>query len=277
MTEWWEGPSGPRRSLEPPAGPSIQPREVCSRRTRTPKVSGPSRMHRSPTPVIQMREIGTHPSDFGNQRLAGCRRCETPIGPSRPAPWAPARSSTVYFVSMIRLSEVDYATRGLSVRRAFAEAAEAAAPLPKPLRAPLSLRWAGRDIITADIFEVPNAGRFRLEFLEVDAAVRQGVDIQAQPGSELDNGTREPLLRTWYEPDLPQSVEYEYLAEDGLMRTCNIYEVARVGEIRAERWTENAAMWVDEISKSDRVYHCSHGISGSPAAFDALVYRLTIL
>ncbi len=177
---------------------------------------------------------------------------------------------------MIRLSEVDYATKGLSIRRAFTDATQKAGPLPKPLRTPLSVRWGEHDIVTADVFEVPPTGRVRLEFLEVDTDVRQGADIQVHPGCELEDGSHVPLLRTWYDPDLPAEVEYEFIAQDGLMRTCNVYEVTRAGEIHAERWTENAGMWIEEVDRLDRIYHCSHGIPDSSASFGALVYRITI-
>lgn len=177
---------------------------------------------------------------------------------------------------MIRLTEVDYATTGLSIQAAFTEAVEAAPPLPKPLRTAISVRWDGHDIVGGDIFDVPNSGRFRLEFLDIDTTVRQGADIQAFPGSELVGERRAPLLRTWYDPDLPASVEYDYLATDGILRTSNVYEVVRSSGIHAERWTENAGMWVEEVAELDRIYHCSHGTPGSPATFDALVYRLTI-
>lgn len=96
---------------------------------------------------------------------------------------------------MIRLSDVDYATQGLFVRRAFVHARQTAGPIPKPLRAPLSLLWGGLDIVTGDIFEVPPTGRIRLEFLEVDHIVRQGVELEANRGFELSQELLEPSLR----------------------------------------------------------------------------------
>jgi len=130
--------------------------------------------------------------------------------------------------------------------------------------------------VTGDVFDVPTSGQIHLQFLDVDTTVRQGADIQTHPGFELGD-CLEPLVRTWYHPDLPATVVYDYFAEDGLIRTCNVYEVVRGNRVQAERWTENAGMWIETVGDLDRIYHCSHGVPDSPVEFDALVYRLTVL
>jgi hypothetical protein len=181
---------------------------------------------------------------------------------------------------VIRLSEVDYSKQDVSIRRAFAEAVQTAGPLPQPLRSPLSLRWGSREIVAGDIFEVPADGRVRLEFLEAGArlpVLRQGADIEVRPGCEVEPGSPVPLLRTWHDPEISAAVEYDYFADDRLMRTSNVYEVLRANRLYAERWTENAGMWIEVRGAYDRIYHCSHGAPGGPARFDALVYRVTIL
>lgn len=65
-------------------------------------------------------------------------------------------------------------------------------------------------------------------------------------------------------------MEYDYAAADGLMRSCNVYEAVRGDELHVERWTENAATWVEEVGERERVYHCSHGAAESPVNFNNL-------
>ena len=47
------------------------------------------------------------------------------------------------------------------------------------------------------------------------------------------------------------------------------------GQQVEEKWTENAGMWIEEISPTERIYHCSHGMA-HPPDFESLVFKITI-
>ena len=47
------------------------------------------------------------------------------------------------------------------------------------------------------------------------------------------------------------------------------------GQVVEEKWTENAGMWVEQISPNERIYHCSDGMA-HPPDFESLVFKITI-
>jgi hypothetical protein len=47
------------------------------------------------------------------------------------------------------------------------------------------------------------------------------------------------------------------------------------GQVVEEKWTENAGMWVEQVTPYERVYHCSHGMA-NPPDFESLVFRVSI-
>ena len=181
---------------------------------------------------------------------------------------------------MIRLSEQDFGGTGLSVRRAFVDAHEAfARELPKPLTEPMSILWNGRDIITGDILEVPQTGRFRIDFVSCRPTALHGVDIEIPGGGiAILDGQISPTLRTWYgswyEPEL-KWVEYPYHAPNGWLRLASVSERVRGNQKVAERWTGNAGMFVERLAHQ-HVYHCSHADS-SPPNFEDMVFALTLM
>jgi hypothetical protein len=170
--------------------------------------------------------------------------------------------------------ERDYASSGLTIREAMLDVGGRQAWSQRE-RKPLSVLWAGRRIQTADRLSVPTTGRVRLEFLRRRTDVRQGCDLKMAGGCRLADGTLVPVLRTWFDPDLPDVEAYDYLARDGVLFTWNVYEVRRGSDVVAEKWTENAGFWVEPLAPLDRVYHCSPGMVWPPD-FDGLVYRLTV-
>ncbi|MBP2324773.1 hypothetical protein JOF56_005158 [Kibdelosporangium banguiense] len=179
---------------------------------------------------------------------------------------------------MIRLSEQDFADSGLSVRRAFVQARRGYGDdLPEPLAEPMSIMWAGREIVTGDIVAGDAEGRLRISLISAHRSGDQGVDVDIPGGRiTLSDGTVESTLRTWFDADLDPVVEYDYVAPQRSLRIANVSEVLRGGKPSIERWTGNAAMWVERVGADRHVYHCSHAES-SPPDFGDLVFSLTLL
>jgi len=182
---------------------------------------------------------------------------------------------------MIRLSERDYSSTGLSLRRAFVEARNAyGREHPTPLTEPFSILWDGRDIIAGDILRVPRTGRFRIDFVSCRPTALHGIDIDIPRGSIVFKGGEiSPTLRawygSWYEPEL-EWVEYPYHAPEGWLRLTNVCERARGDKKVVERWTGNAGMFVQRHEAHHHVYHCSHADS-SPPNFEDMVFALTLM
>jgi hypothetical protein len=176
---------------------------------------------------------------------------------------------------MIRLSDTDYSTTGLSIRRAFVKASEEYdGRLPTTEAA--AIRWGQHDIVVGDITRVPERGRLRIELVSKAPTPRQGADVDVSPGGILlPSGKSLPSLRTWFDDEFEDVVEYGYETPRGVLRTHNVYEMRRGAQVVEERWTGNAAMWVEELGARERVYHCSDG-EADPPNFEALVYRVTV-
>jgi hypothetical protein len=177
----------------------------------------------------------------------------------------------------VRLSDHDFSRDGLTIRAAFVKASEGyTGPVVTPPRESLSIVWNGRDVVTGDIVTVPTRGHVIIERLGGSRAHRQGVDVQATGGGiQLRDGSV-PLLRTWFDPGLPDRCEYRYQARDGLLDVCNVYvRTYPNGRVVAEKWTGNAGMLVEHVSDHERVYRCSAGWARTPT-FDDLIYRILI-
>jgi hypothetical protein len=176
---------------------------------------------------------------------------------------------------MIRLSDEDYSETGLSIVEAFLEAS-GAYPGRTPLDEPAAIRWGGHDVIVADIMRVPERGHVRLRALHRAQDIRQGVDLDVSPGRIiLVDGTEVPVLRTWFDSEYEDLVEYDYHAPRGLLRTHNVYELRLGNHIREDKWGDYAAMWTEDVGPRDRIYHCNSGLR-NPPTFDDLVYRVTV-
>lgn len=172
----------------------------------------------------------------------------------------------------VKIRLVDYAEKGWSIQRALVDAFSKKADK----RAPTTIEWAGKLISNADVIVVPKKGRVRLEIIGHQPDLRQGIDIEMNGGVVLLDGTIQPSLRTWCDPEFEEILEYEYVSQDGLLRTWNVYEMRWPhGPTTIEKWTGNAGMWVETIGPMDRVYHCSPGMAEEPN-FSALKYRLTV-
>jgi hypothetical protein len=167
----------------------------------------------------------------------------------------------------------DYSRSGLSIREALLE--EARVNPPKGRRPP-TIRWGELQITNSDRLTVPRMGRLRLEFLKCAPGTEQGVDVKGKPGFLLPSGRVVSLLRTWCDSDFEPVVEYDYESADSTLATWNVYKMKySSGEVREEKWTENAGLWREEVAALDIIYHCSHGAAPVPD-FESLVYRITI-
>jgi hypothetical protein len=168
----------------------------------------------------------------------------------------------------------DYAGSGLTIREAMVDHAKR---FPTKARRPDHILWAGRCIKTSDVLHVCQKGIVRAEFLSAKEGVAQGFDIQFDNGwADLGCCERVPHLRTWREDQLDDVVEYPFFCRDGRLWVWNVYRMRYPGgQVVEEKWTENAGMWIEEISTTERIYHCSHG-SAHPPDFDSLVFRISI-
>ena len=168
---------------------------------------------------------------------------------------------------------LDYAELGVTIRTAMLVAGK---ERPPSRDQPLAIKWGGRLVRTVDVLSVPDAGVVRGEFLAVRGDPEQGFDIKVNGGIRLANGEKVELLRTWNDERFEPVVEYPYFSQDGYLRVWNVYKMRyRGGQVVEERWTENAGMWVEEVSPTDRIYHCSRGMV-YPPDFESLVFRITV-
>ena len=167
----------------------------------------------------------------------------------------------------------DYAGSGLTIQYAMNDHAER---FPDPKTRPRFLLWNGARVWTSDSIPIPPDGVVRAEFLSGNHRVRQGFDLKLHDGwFELD-GERVSVLRTWKNEQYEDVVEYPFHSRDGMLWVWNVYEMTYPNEQRVEeKWTENAALWVETVSDSVRIYHCSQGMA-NPPDFNSLVFKVSI-
>lgn len=171
------------------------------------------------------------------------------------------------------ISQTDYAETGLNIQSAMLVATKA---LGKKPSLPFGILWSGKIIQVGDQVAVPQRGCVRLELLHYAAGFEQGVDIKTKGGFELADGKVVPLLRTWADSRFEDDVEYPYTSSDGILHVWNVFKRRFPGgEVREERWTGNAGLWVEKLSSSERIYHCSHGMVDSPD-FESLQFKLSV-
>lgn len=140
---------------------------------------------------------------------------------------------------------------------------------------PRFLPWNGLRIQTSDQICLPRKGCLTAKFLNCDEAHQQGFDLKLNKGwLRLPDGQKVQHLRTWFDPQLARQVEYEFETTDGLLQFWNVYKRKWPdGSVTEERMTGNAGFWIEEMSKTCRIYHCSSGES-SPPNFDAMAIEL---
>ena len=168
----------------------------------------------------------------------------------------------------------DYANSGLTIQYAMLDHFKR---FPDKKQRPDYIVWDGRQIKTADSFAVATHGVVRGEFLSsTKPDVDQGFDLKLDGWICLEEGEKVSLLRTWNDSRYESFVEYPFQSNDGLLWVWNVYKMKYPGgQVVEEKWTENAGMWVEEISPNERVYHCSDGMA-HPPDFESLVFKITI-
>jgi hypothetical protein len=105
-------------------------------------------------------------------------------------------------------------------------------------------------------------GIITVTFLERKPSVPQGVALKSAKGFiKLSNGRKEKLVYVWDEEHLPKTVDHEVSCPDGELRIWNIYKANSEKDVRkADAWTNNAGMIVEDITSQKRRYRCSNGI-----------------
>jgi hypothetical protein len=168
----------------------------------------------------------------------------------------------------------DYAQSGLTIQSAMKDHARR---FPDKRTRPRYILWGGLKIMTADAIQVQQSGIVRAQFLRARSDVEQGIDLSIEGWLRLGGGEQVTLLRTWADPRLESGVEYPFHSNNGQLWTWNVYKVHYPGgQIVEEKWTGNAGFWVEKLSETDRIYHCSSG-GIDPPDFESLVYHVTVL
>lgn len=167
----------------------------------------------------------------------------------------------------------DYLDSGLTIQDAMLDHFKR---FPDKRQRPGHILWGELEVRTSDCLTVPAHGVVQGEILSSKGDVRQGFDLKIDGWLWLANRDKVSLLRTWDDPQYDPVVEYPYHSKDGKLWIWNVFiRSLPNGQQVEEKWTENAGMWVDEVSKNKRIYHCSHGLL-YPPDFESLVFKIEI-
>ena len=168
---------------------------------------------------------------------------------------------------------IDYAQSGLTIEVAMKDHFRR---FPNKLTRPPHILWGCLTVKTADSIPVERSGVMRAEFLYARTDIEQGFDLRVEGWFRLTGGEQLTLIRTWTDPNLEPWVEYPFFSSDGQLSTWNVYKARyHGGQVVEEKWTGNAGFWVEQLSVTDRIYHCSPGGLDRPD-FESLVYRVTV-
>jgi hypothetical protein len=105
-------------------------------------------------------------------------------------------------------------------------------------------------------------GTVTVSFLSAKSPAAQGVAFKsAKGGIKLSDGKKVKLVYVWDEKKLPKVVRHEVVCPDGVLRLWNIYKIGDERDLtRADAWTNNAGMVIDELGLNKRRYRCSDGL-----------------
>lgn len=176
---------------------------------------------------------------------------------------------------MLTNKRKDYSKTGVTIQRAMIDFANRH---PDKKRRPDHIIWNGLKIKTSDMITLPVHCNLQLEFLSSAETPNQGFDIKVYDGwIELKDRKKVELLRTWNDPVYEPIVTYKIYAAKRKIGVWNSYRMKYPGgRIVEERWTENAGFWVEKLSESCRVYHCSPGWC-HPPDFEQMIVKLSIV
>ncbi|MCB9560756.1 MAG: hypothetical protein H6708_10145 [Kofleriaceae bacterium] len=168
----------------------------------------------------------------------------------------------------------DFGADGIDIQTAMLRHARAH---PDRATRPDHILWNGQAVRTWFDVPVPNAGRFRIEFLSEPREPAQGVDVSAEGGViRLAGGERIQTLRTWHEERYEEVVTYPFTSKHRLLKVWNVYHWEWPRGIREEKWTGNAGFLVEQEADARWLLRCSPGPARAPD-FTQLVFRFAIL
>ena len=169
---------------------------------------------------------------------------------------------------------IDYSKSGLDIQSSMVDHAKR---FPSKAKRPQHIIWNGLEIKTFDWWDVPSRGIVRLEFISLNSDIEQAVDLQAEEGAiELPDGTKVPILRTWADSKFTDIVQYNFYTKTKRLCVWNVYKMRHAGgQVVDERWTGNAGFWIETLNTDERIYHCSHGMAGTPD-FDLLTFKVSV-
>jgi len=169
--------------------------------------------------------------------------------------------------------ERDYAESGLTIQYAMLDHFKR---FPDKRVRPPYILWNGLRVTTADALPVQKEGLVRGEFLSAKNDLEQGFDIDLKGWLQLADGKKIKRLRTWNDSRYQAVVEYPFHTSDGFIWTWNVYKMNYPGlQVVEEKWTGNSGFWVEKVSETERLYHCSHG-KANPPDFESLVYKVSV-
>ena len=167
----------------------------------------------------------------------------------------------------------DYSESGLTIQDAMLDLMKR---FPDRKQRPDYLLWGGRKVKTGDRLSVPVRGVVRGEFLSAKGDIEQGFDLKVDGWLRLKESEEVALLRTWNDPRYDPVVEYPFQIDSGPLWVWNVYKIRHPGgQVAEEKWTGNAGMWIEEISPTERIYHCSPGMVHRPE-FESLVFKIAV-
>ncbi|MEV4659074.1 hypothetical protein [Micromonospora sp. NPDC049301] len=173
-------------------------------------------------------------------------------------------------------SPVDYASTGLTISTGLLDVSKRNQRLRRPPVLPLTLKWGLLAVTTGDAWGgLPIESTLSLTVLAQGAGVKQGIALMA-PRGQIRNGADvgSPELILWAGDGRTFTIGCQ--SPHGVLQVCNVYEEAGPGWSRVERWTENAGLWVEWVSETERLYHCNHA-STAPPTFDDLVFSVRVV
>jgi hypothetical protein len=119
----------------------------------------------------------------------------------------------------------------------------------------------GKKVVTLDRVKI-SRGHVVVTFTGTPGKIPNGIIIKSAKGHVLlSDKKKAKSVYIWDDIRLPRRVEHEVYCPNGELLIWNIYRVNPKDDItRADYWTNNAGMFVEQVAKTKRRYHCSDGI-----------------
>jgi len=123
------------------------------------------------------------------------------------------------------------------------------------------IQYGRKSLIQMDRLPVYTA-KLSVKFLRGNSELVCGVALKPAKGYiVLSSGKKVKRLNVWDEAGSEKEVNYLVVCPDGELRIWNIYRIKhKSGLITEDSWTNNACMYVQEMSPTRRKYFCSDGL-----------------